>query len=219
MTRVAVFIDYQNLYKGARHAFDLEGSGDFTAGQVYPRRVGLVLTDKGRNIDPTRQLEVVRVYRGEPSPRHSPKGQAACQRQVRFWNGQARVDAFTRPLKYYFHGQDAYGRDVWEAREKGIDVQIALDMVLGARNNIFDVAVLFSGDTDLVPALEGVRQLGKIVEVASWRSLPGRQRMSRLVTPGATNTWCHWLDYAAYGLLADPTDYTQPQPGGPPANP
>ncbi len=41
------------------------------------------------------------VFRGKPSPRHSPKGQAACQRQVRFWHAQECVEAVTRPLKYY----------------------------------------------------------------------------------------------------------------------
>jgi hypothetical protein len=216
---VAVFIDYQNVYKGARKAFGNDQSSDFTRGQIYPRRVGLALTESGRKVDPLRQLEVVRVYRGEPSAKHSPKGQSACQRQVRYWAGQARVQPFTRPLKYYFHGQDKFGDEIWEAREKGIDVQLALDMVMGAKEDDYDVAVLFSGDTDLIPAVEGVRRLGKIAEVASWRSLPGYERMSRLTTPGVPNPWCHWLDKDDYGRLWDPTDYTKPLPGEPTENP
>ena len=42
MTRVAVFIDYQNVYKSARSAFLLDGHGHLD-GQVYPRRVGLLV--------------------------------------------------------------------------------------------------------------------------------------------------------------------------------
>lgn len=119
MTRVAVFIDYQNTYKSVRNAFGWDHE-HFTVGQVFPRRLAVLLTDRGRCVDPQRQLETVRVFRGEPSARHSTVGQAACQRQVRFWNAQASVEPVTRPLKYYRVGFDKAGEAVWEPREKGI---------------------------------------------------------------------------------------------------
>jgi hypothetical protein len=81
MTRVAVFIDYQNVYRGARTAFGLE-QASFVEGQINPLLVGRLLTDLGRRVDPHRELVAVRIYRGEPSPSRSPVGQAACQRQV-----------------------------------------------------------------------------------------------------------------------------------------
>ena len=136
MTRVAVFIDYQNVYKSARSAFLLDGHGHLD-GQVYPRRVGLLVVDRGRAVDASRELVSVAVYRGEPSPKHSPKGQAACQRQVRYWDSQALVRSSTRPLKYYPH-QDRWGNQTWEPREKGIDVRIALDMARGAMRDDYD---------------------------------------------------------------------------------
>lgn len=202
-TRVAVFIDYQNTYMGARRTFDLDSS-HFVEGQVYPRRLALAVTRLGRGVDPSRQLQMVKVYRGEPSPKHSPTAQAACQRQVRFWNAQALVEGITRPLKYTPSRWEG-GRVVdWDAREKGIDVLLALGMVTGALRDEFDVAVLVSSDTDLVPALEQVIEAGKRAEVAGW---DGDKRNPRLTVQGRS-IWCHWLDGQWYERVADRTDYT-----------
>lgn len=210
MTRVAVFIDYQNAYKGARESFGLD-SDHFTSGQIFPRRLGLLLTDRNRHLDAGRTLERVEVFRGEPSTKHSPKGQAAAQRQRRYWEAQERVHPCTRPLKYYPSGYDAAGNRRFSPREKGIDVLIALHMVMGAMRNEYDVAVLMSGDTDLLPAVETVIELGKVCEVASWTNrFPLKLRSRRL--------WCHWLQRKDYDFVADPTDYTMPQ-GPPQTNP
>jgi hypothetical protein len=216
MTRVAVFIDYQNTYMGARRAFRME-SDPSTSGQIYPRRLGIAVTSLGRGVDASRRLEIVKVFRGEPSPLHSSKGQAACQRQLRYWAAQICVEPVSRPLQYSPAERDRLGNVTkWEAREKGIDVLIALAMVTGAVRDEYDVAVLMSVDTDLVPALEQVRDAGKRAEVAAW-SGSGASR-SRLNLSGG-GVWCHWLDRQWYDRLCDPTDYTQPQSDGPSANP
>lgn len=49
-------------------------------------------------------------------------------------------------------------------REKGVDVKIAIDMVVGAIDDLFDTAILVSSDTDLIPAVKYVRHKGKRVE-------------------------------------------------------
>jgi uncharacterized LabA/DUF88 family protein len=43
------------------------------------------------------------------------------------------------------------------SREKGIDVKIAVDLIIGATDDKYDTAILVSSDTDLVPALDLVR--------------------------------------------------------------
>ena len=73
-TRVAVLVDYQNCYMGARHAIWL---GTWTASlSVRSTRgdSGVLLYDRGRAVGPDRHLEYVRVFRKEPSAVHSPKG-------------------------------------------------------------------------------------------------------------------------------------------------
>ena len=202
-----MFLDYQNVYKGARETFGTEAD-DYTFGQIYPRRLGLLLCDRGRPIDPDRELELVRVFRGAPSSKHNPRGQAACQRQVDEWNSQARVEAVTRPLKYYLAGWTASGDQQWTAREKGIDVLIALSMLAGAINDEYDVAILMSGDSDLVPAIEQVLALGKRCEVASWSSAD--RKRGRITVPGH-KVWCHWLDEGDYQHVSDPNDYATPR--------
>lgn len=215
MTRVAVFIDYQNTYRGAREVMGWTEE-DYTVGQVYPRRLAVLLTARGRHIDPHRELKYVKVFRGEPSARHDRLGQAASQRQIRFWGAQAAVTPITRPLKYYVAGRDSSGVPCeWAPREKGIDVLIALHMVMGARNDEYDVAVLMSADSDLAPAVEAVWDLGKRAEVAAWTGPYPRGRISSR----QRNIWCHRLDETDYGRVADRTDYTLPQPGEPPTHP
>lgn len=43
------------------------------------------------------------------------------------------------------------------SREKGIDVKIAVDLMAGAIDNKYDTAIIISSDTDLVPAIDWVR--------------------------------------------------------------
>ena len=48
--------------------------------------------------------------------------------------------------------------------EKGVDVQIAVDMLVAAYENKADRIILVSSDTDLAPAIKKVREKGKVVE-------------------------------------------------------
>ena len=43
-------------------------------------------------------------------------------------------------------------------REKGVDVKLAVDLVIGAADNIYDTAIVVSSDTDLIPAIKYVRK-------------------------------------------------------------
>lgn len=52
--------------------------------------------------------------------------------------------------------------------EKRVDTRLVAEMVKMAAIDAFDRAIVFSGDEDLVPALETVSSLGKQVFVATW---------------------------------------------------
>ncbi|MDP2950759.1 MAG: NYN domain-containing protein [bacterium] len=47
--------------------------------------------------------------------------------------------------------------------EKGVDVLLAVEMIRYARQNKYDICYLLSSDTDLVPAVEEVKAIGKEV--------------------------------------------------------
>lgn len=57
-------------------------------------------------------------------------------------------------------------------REKGVDVQIAIDLVIGAAENSYDTAIIVSSDTDLIPAIKYIRSKGKTVEYVGFSSTP-----------------------------------------------
>jgi uncharacterized LabA/DUF88 family protein len=59
--------------------------------------------------------------------------------------------------------------------EKGVDIQLATDIITHSFKNNYDVAVLVAGDNDYVGALQAVKDNGKNVEVA----LFGKERTSR----------------------------------------
>ena len=53
------------------------------------------------------------------------------------------------------------GRDY---KEKGTDVKIAADLIIGAVDNIYDTAILISSDTDLIPAIRYIKYKKKKLE-------------------------------------------------------
>ena len=58
-----------------------------------------------------------------------------------------------------------------QLKEKGIDVSIAVDMVVAGMKNAFDVGILVSGDSDFIPAIKELQSIGKQVEVAQFKSV------------------------------------------------
>jgi uncharacterized LabA/DUF88 family protein len=57
-------------------------------------------------------------------------------------------------------------------KEKGVDVKIATDLLLGACKNRYDQAFVVSSDSDLVPAIEGAQDLGRVVTYVGFKHQP-----------------------------------------------
>jgi uncharacterized LabA/DUF88 family protein len=198
--RVIVFVDWQNVYKGARDAFH-HRQAPGRAGMVDPLRLAQRLIELGRG--PSRELVGVRVYRGRPDPTRDPLGYAANQRQQAAWE-RSGVTVIQRPLRY----PKAWPTE--KAQEKGVDVALAVDFVMLAVTGAYDVGILMSTDTDLKPALEAVAGLGgnrrPHCETAAWAS---SRAVPRLRIAGA-NLWCHYLRVDDYRGMVDASDYTNP---------
>ena len=56
--------------------------------------------------------------------------------------------------------------DLWTYVEKGIDVKISVDMITLALKDVYDTAILVSGDGDFVPVINQLKELRKSVQVA-----------------------------------------------------
>jgi uncharacterized LabA/DUF88 family protein len=163
--KVAVFIDWQNTYKTAREAF---GWRDYPNeyGNYSPYELSRHLVagnDRGRG----GALVRVNIHRGLPSPKYDAAGYAANRRQSAAWikENPDLVIPRLRPLRYSQDGSEP-------PREKGIDVELAVAAVEWLLTDKCDVAIVFSHDTDLVPAVELLARLKgtAAVETVSWAS-------------------------------------------------
>lgn len=77
------------------------------------------------------------------------------------------------------------GRVIYDGggiREKGTDVKLAIDLVIGAVDNIYDTAILISSDTDLIPAIKYLKYKGKRLEYVGFSHDPslGMQKYADL---------------------------------------
>jgi hypothetical protein len=208
--RTVVFIDYQNVYHRARAVWGAhDNAGNCIEppffGNVKPLRLGVLLKQLGENEKHPRTLTQVRIYRGEPTVKSHPMVQGAFQRQKDSWDRVGPVlKVITRPLRYQATAWDHYGKPIaWDTgREKGIDVEIALDLAIGAMQGAYDIAILVSGDTDLIPAIHVAQSVHKKVENAVW--WPSNQDARPLRAKGL---WIHRLTRDVFDKVRDDTDY------------
>lgn len=194
--RLVLFIDAQNFYNGARRAF-FAPEDSHVRGQFQPVAIGDLICSRGL-LGAARLLAEVRVYTGRPDASREPETYAAHMKQCAAWS-KAGATVIARPLRYPPDWPQT------KAQQKGVDVALAIDFVAYAIEDRYDVGVIASTDTDLVPALEFVRRFvpQRRLEVTAWTSPRSRSRLS---IPHAS-IWCSWLDRTDYDSVADPMEY------------
>lgn len=201
--RLVLFIDAQNTYMGARECF-FSITDPHVFGQFDPVKLGALVASRGGPGGTACTLTQVRLYTGRPDSSRDPKTYGAHMKQCAAWS-KAGATVVWRALRY---PRDWPNR---RAEEKGIDVALAIDYVAMAVDGLYDVGVIMSTDTDLVPALEAVIALQGSpfprCEVAAWSTRGSYSQ--RLGVPGR-RVWCHWLDEGDYRAIADPRDFSKP---------
>lgn len=150
--RAVVFVDGQNLFYSAKEAFGCE----------YPNYDPNLL---GQGICLMKKwiFKETHFYTGVPD-----------RRDDAFWNhfwvakmavmGTRGVYTFSRRLHYRNQTvilPDGKATTILVGQEKGIDIRIALDVVRLARDNQYDVAIIFSQDQDLSEVADEVKYLSK----------------------------------------------------------
>jgi uncharacterized LabA/DUF88 family protein len=141
--RVVIFIDGSNLYHSLEEncrRFDL----DFGA---FSQKLA-----KGRNLFRTY------YYNIERDPDRNPQ---AYQDQQKFL-----AALYSTPYLEVRLGGSKLRGDV--AVEKGIDIMLATDLLRLAWNDIYDTAILVSGDGDFAYAVQAVKDMGKHIEIAAF---------------------------------------------------
>jgi uncharacterized LabA/DUF88 family protein len=94
----------------------------------------------------------------------SEKGEKLVRKQQQFLETLRSAGFEVKPGKIMYDG----GR----IREKGVDVKLAIDLVIGAADNLYDTAVVVSSDTDLIPAIKYALYKKKNVEYVGFAGTP-----------------------------------------------
>jgi hypothetical protein len=132
------------------------------------------------------------------------------------------IVVFRRPLRYAVVEVKIPGhapQQAKKAREKGIDVRIALDMVRAARENRGNILLVFSQDQDLSEAVDEVKEISRSgrfhIRVASAFPYSPTSKSRR----GIEKTDWIQIDKATYDACIDHADYRLPRDQQPPPPP
>ncbi len=151
--KIMIFIDGSNLYHSLKNFFH---RADIEIGRLCRK-----LVDKRR---------LVRIYYYNAKVGRNEEPDRYREQQAFF----ASVNAI--PYCELRLGRLVYNN--WPNNppyEKGVDIQLATDMITHSYKGNYDVAVLTASDTDYVGAIQAVKDNGKNVEVA----LFGKERTSK----------------------------------------
>jgi len=192
------FIDGQNLFHHVKDAF----------GYRYPNYDVAALTREICALNDWQPAEV-RFYTGIHDATADPAWNS-------FWvnktaqMGQMGVKVITRPLRYrnrIVRLPDGREHTFLTGEEKGIDVRIALDVIAGARNRLYDVAIVFSQDQDFAEVASEIRTIAR--EQDRWIKLACAFPISPTAhnRRGINNTDWIRIDRATYDRCLDPRDY------------
>lgn len=168
MKRAFVFIDGSNLYyrlKNISEFYTKETGQKFSLSKFKFKEFCQSLV--GENNLSEIHYYVGQVKRPHPKSKNAQKAEemySAQQRLVGYLQNQGITVRFGKLMKDLSR-IDSY-------HEKGVDVQIAVEMIRFARQDKYDVAYLISSDTDLVPAVEEVKDLSKAVTYVGIKRIP-----------------------------------------------
>lgn len=194
--RVTVFIDYQNAHLTAHGLFMDYGTPPYRS-LIHP----VLLAERIVRKRPYGgDLHQVKVFRGRPNPEHQARPTAANDAQTAAWERDPRVVVIRKDLNYR-------GWPDHPPREKGVDVALSIDLVEATLLQRCDVAIVFSADTDLLPAVEmAFHRTEARVEIAAWSGGKPLWFPSELAI-GRRLPWCHFLSEADFHEVRDYTPY------------
>ena len=144
--RVAIFIDGSNFYHALRANFG---------------RYDLRFADFARKLCGPRRLFRTYYYNVLQDPTQRAEGHREQQEFLNTLRETPYLEVRLGGTKLAQGGVPV---------EKGIDVMLVTDLLHFAWNDLYDIAVLVSGDADFAYALQAIKNMGKHVEVAYFES-------------------------------------------------
>lgn len=152
--KIAIYIDGSNLY------FKLKNLKIPNISQFNYQGLCEHLADKREIISCNYYVGVIKAKSNDIKGQHMREG------QLRLFNNLKEQNIILHK-GYLMENDGVY-------HEKGVDVNIAVDLLVGAYENTYDAALLISSDTDLIPAIKKVKSLGKKLEYIGFMHSPSR---------------------------------------------
>lgn len=165
--RVSVFIDGSNFY------FKVKSLGILN-------QFDFLYRDFCRSFASNKTKIFIKYFIGEVrTQRNNPKSHKLYKSQLKLFGHLTRLNV------EIYKGQLL--KSDGKYHEKGVDVQIATDILIGAYENLYDTCYLVSSDSDLVPAIKKARDLGKQIVYVGFKhqvsySLLQNASQSKLLT-------------------------------------
>ncbi len=152
--KVAIYIDGGNTYQRLKESEMPEKGMKFDYSSFIEHLVG------------KRNLVSKRYYIGiVKNFNNTEKGENMVKGQQKFLAG---LESENFNIK---RGRIMYDNN--SIREKGVDVKLSVDLVVGAVDDLYDTAIVISSDTDLIPAIKYIiKAKGKNVEYIGFSKNP-----------------------------------------------
>lgn len=153
--RIAIYIDGSNLFHKLR---GISKESLNLMNFNYGKFCDWLCTDERRLIYKGYYVGVVKAKENDESSQKMRLN----QRQL-----------FNKLLKQKFFVKKGYlMKSEGKFHEKGVDVNLAVDILVGAYEDLYDSAIIISSDTDLIPAVKKAQSLGKKIEFVGFRYQP-----------------------------------------------
>lgn len=144
-----VFIDGQNLFHTAKECWS-KLSSNTPNPYLYPSYDVEKLARFLVSLSPDRQLKQIRLYTGVPKPDIGPK--------EKFWHAfwSNKIAYLKSHGVYVYKGKINSGK-----QEKGVDVNLAIDLIELTYDQKYDVAIIASQDWDFGGAASMAKKIAK----------------------------------------------------------
>jgi uncharacterized LabA/DUF88 family protein len=180
MKRIRVFVDHANFHCAWKEA--MRGSGIRFAWSKFPHVLLDRLSSAGFVKADEADLRGIAVYASlHPKPDQK-------DRNFEHWLRTKLDQLPSYTVKYSYrqeqNGRCKQGHITKEYVEKGVDTKIVCDMMALAMRDLYDLGVIVSADSDLVPSVEcvqdvldrqivhlGFKRSGELIRSAAWSHL------------------------------------------------
>ncbi len=151
MKRIAILIDGSNFY------FKLKDIG-------LQNQLNFDFSTFGKFLAGTNKIVLSKYYIGKIRTDGTTKTQKLFNHQRKLLAHLKRND-FVYELGYLLKSNDKF-------HEKGVDVHMAVDILVNSYEKIADKIIIISSDTDLLPAINKAKQLRKQIEYIGFSHQP-----------------------------------------------